>query len=86
MSLAPRLVNNSQLPSVVALTAVNFNTSRLIGPAIGGTLIQLIGVNSTILFAVFAYLPTMIFITIIKPRELKIENNKNDTILYSFFE
>jgi MFS family permease len=86
MSLAPRLVNNSQLPSVVALTAVNFNTSRLIGPAIGGTLIQLIGVNSTILFAVFAYLPTMVFITIIKPRELKIENNKNNTILYSFFE
>ncbi len=55
MSLAPRLIDESQVPSLVALTAVNFNTSRLIGPAIGGFLIQYLGASGTILISIFTY-------------------------------
>ena len=37
MSLTPRLAPKEHLASVVALTSLNFNLSRLMGPAIGGT-------------------------------------------------
>ena len=59
MALAPRLVIKDQLPSVVALTSVNFNISRLVGPAIGGSLILTTGINNTILLTIFCYIPIL---------------------------
>ena len=85
MSLAPRLIDESQVPSLVALTAVNFNTSRLIGPAIGGFLIQYLGASGTILISIFTYLPVMVFIMLVKPRDL-ISDDKNRSIIFDFFE
>ena len=85
MSLAPRLIDESQLPSLVALTAVNFNTSRLIGPAIGGFLIQYLGASGTILISIFTYLPVMVFIMFVKPRDL-ISDDKNRSLIFDFFE
>ena len=52
MSLAPRLIEEYQVPSLVALTAVNFNTTRLIGPAIGGFLIQYFGASQAVLISI----------------------------------
>jgi len=85
MSLAPRLIDESQVPSLVALTAVNFNTSRLIGPAIGGFLIQYLGASGTILISIFTYLPVMVFIMFVKPRNL-ISDDKNRSLIFDFFE
>jgi len=85
MSLAPRLIDESQVPSLVALTAVNFNTSRLIGPAIGGFLIQYLGASGTILISIFTYLPVMVFIMLVKPRNL-ISDDKNRSLIFDFFE
>ena len=85
MSLAPRLIDESQVPSLVALTAVNFNTSRLIGPAIGGFLIQYLGASGTILISIFTYLPVMGFIMFVKPRDL-ISDDKNRSLIFDFFE
>ena len=85
MSLAPRLIDGSQVPSLVALTAVNFNTSRLIGPAIGGFLIQYLGASGTILISIFTYLPVMVFIMFVKPRDL-ISDDKNRSLIFDFFE
>ena len=85
MSLAPRLIDESQVPSLVALTAVNFNTSRLIGPAIGGFLIQYLGASGTILISIFTYLPVMVFIMFVKPRDL-ISGDKNRSLIFDFFE
>ena len=85
MSLAPRLIDESQVPSLVALTAVNFNTSRLIGPAIGGFLIQYLGASGTILISIFTYLPVMVFIMFVKPRDL-ISDDKNRSLIFDFFE
>ena len=59
MSLAPRLIEEYQVPSLVALTAVNFNTTRLIGPAIGGFLIQYFGASQAVLISIFTYMPVM---------------------------
>lgn len=85
MSLAPRLIDETQVPSLVALTAVNFNTSRLIGPAIGGFLIQYLGASGTILISIFTYLPVMVFIMFVKPRDL-ISDDKNRSLIFDFFE
>jgi len=85
MSLAPRLIDESQVPSLVALTAVNFNTSRLIGPAIGGFLIQYLGASGTILISIFTFLPVMVFIMFVKPRDL-ISDDKNRSLIFDFFE
>ena len=85
MSLAPRLIDESQVPSLVALTAVNFNTSRLIGPAIGGFLIQYLGASGTILISIFTYLPVMVFIMFVQPRDL-ISDDKNRSLIFDFFE
>ena len=85
MSLAPRLIDEFQVPSLVALTAVNFNTSRLIGPAIGGFLIQYLGASGTILISIFAYLPVMCFILFIKPRDL-VASSKNKSLIFDFLE
>ena len=85
MSLAPRLIDEFQVPSLVALTAVNFNTSRLIGPAIGGFLIQYLGASGTILISIFAYLPVMCFILFIKPRDL-VSSSKNKSLIFDFLE
>ena len=85
MSLAPRLIDESQVPSLVALTAVNFNTSRLIGPAIGGFLIQYLGASGTILISIITFLPVMVFIMFVKPRDL-ISDDKNRSLIFDFFE
>ncbi len=71
MSLGPRLVKHNHVPSVIALSAVNFNTSRLVGPAIGGILIQLIGPNNTLLLTALCSLPILFVITLLKPRQNK---------------
>ena len=85
MSLAPRLIEEYQVPSLVALTAVNFNTTRLIGPAIGGFLIQYFGASQAVLISIFTYMPVMFFILFIKPRDLVL-NGKNKSFIFDFFE
>ena len=85
MSLAPRLIEEYQVPSLVALTAVNFNTTRLIGPAIGGFLIQYFGASHAVLISIFTYMPVMFFILFIKPRDLVL-SGRNKSFIFDFFE
>ena len=73
MSLAPRLVNQAQLPSVIALTSLNFNTSRLIGPAIGGLSIQFTNTNMTMLLTILFCLPISLIISFLNPRLIETE-------------
>ena len=87
MALAPRLVIKDQLPSVVALTSVNFNISRLVGPAIGGSLILTTGINNTILLTIFFYIPILFVMMLIKPRLIDSNNfKKNQTLISSLIE
>ena len=69
MSLAPRLVDRSAVASVISLTAINFNLARLTGPAIGGWLIALWGVGASLLIQALCYLPFILALSFLQPRE-----------------
>lgn len=69
MSLTPRLAPAKDLPSVVAITALNFNLSRLIGPVIGGVLIQVIGAPYAFAVTAVTYVAPVTAICFMRPRE-----------------
>lgn len=60
LTLMPALVQRRQLKSAVALTAAAFNGSRIIGPAIGGYLIGLVGLAACFYFNAALYVPFVI--------------------------
>ena len=69
MSLTPRLAPARDLPSVVAITALNFNLSRLIGPVIGGFLIQSVGAPHAFAITAATYVAPVTAIFFMRPRE-----------------
>jgi MFS family permease len=60
MSLIPRLVPRESLAQAVALTSINFNFSRMSGPALGGWLIHEWGVAAALMVNIALYLPQII--------------------------
>ncbi|MCP4071557.1 MAG: MFS transporter [Hyphomicrobiales bacterium] len=69
MSLAPRLVERGAIASVVTLTAINFNLARLTGPALGGWIIATGGVGPSLFIQVLCYLPFILAISFLRPRQ-----------------
>ena len=69
MSLTPRLASTGDLPSVVAITSLNFDMSRLTGPAIGGILIQTIGAPLAFAVTAVTYAAPVTAIYFMRPRE-----------------
>jgi len=69
MSLAPRLVDRDAVASVVTLVAINFNTARLTGPALGGWTIATWGIGPSLLIQALCYLPFILAISFLRPRE-----------------
>ena len=69
MSLTPRLAPAGDLPSVVAITSLNFNMSRLTGPAIGGILIQTIGAPLAFAVTAVTYAAPVTAIYFMRPRD-----------------
>ena len=69
MSLTPRLAPAGDLPSVVAITSLNFNMSRLTGPAIGGILIQTIGAPLAFAVTAVTYAAPVTAIYFMRPRQ-----------------
>ncbi len=60
MALAPRLVPAEVLPQAVAMTALNFNTTRMLGPALGGWMIAAYGVETAAGVAAALYIPQIL--------------------------
>ncbi|MGM0585860.1 MAG: MFS transporter [Pseudomonadota bacterium] len=57
MALTPRLVPGEHLGQAVAMTAVNFNLTRMLGPALGGWLIAGQGAGAAVLTGGLLFLP-----------------------------
>jgi MFS family permease len=69
--LVPRIVERDALGNAVAIHGINFNTARLIGPALGGVLIEWAGTEVAILVNLTMVIPflTVLFIVTLQDRE-----------------
>ncbi len=71
MAITPRLAPTDQLASVVLLLSLNFNIARVVGPAIGGSLIAAFGVTAALWFTLIAFLPFVFILHGLHPRANK---------------
>lgn len=69
--LVPRIVEREALANAVAIHGISFNTARLIGPAVGGALIEWGGTEFAILTNLAMVVPflTVLFIVTLRGRE-----------------
>ena len=70
MSLGPRLVPMADVPAVVALSALNFNLGRMIGPVLTGLAIASVGPVATLWMSAALYLPMLVAVRWMDPRPL----------------
>ncbi len=73
LTLGPRLVRAERVSSVVSIGALNFNISRLTGPAIAGMLIASFGVTKTLMVACILYVPFLLILSRLKPRDRNVQ-------------
>ncbi|MHB8443344.1 MAG: MFS transporter [Patescibacteria group bacterium] len=66
-AFVPELVGKELVPNAVALNSVQFNTSRMIGGAIGGIAIALWGIPGALFFNAASFIPTIIVLIVIRP-------------------
>ncbi|MGE3270561.1 MAG: MFS transporter [Chloroflexota bacterium] len=69
-TLVSELVPGDDLPNAVALNSLSFNTSRLVGPAIGGVTIAVVGVAGCFLLNALSFLGVIISLALISARPL----------------
>ena len=67
--LVPRLVEKEALTNAIAIQGLNTNTSRLIGPALGGFLIDIFGTAVAIVVNFLMFLPFLASLFIVTLRE-----------------
>jgi MFS family permease len=65
-AMVPQVVSNSELPSAATLSGLQFNISGIIGPALGGLLVPLAGVDF-----VFALNGTCLLLVVLAARQRK---------------
>ena len=70
MSLGPRLVPQVDVSNVVALSALNFNLGRMIGPVLTGFAIAAVGPVATLWMSAALYLPMLVAVRWMDPRDL----------------
>jgi MFS family permease len=70
MSLGPRLVPRETVQHVVSVTALNFNLARLVAPVVAGWIIAGIGAGFALWVAVACYLPMLVVLPSLRPRDL----------------
>ena len=81
MSLAPRLVPREALASVVTFAALNFNTARITGPALGGWAIAEKGVAFALVLQACLFLPYLAAIPLLQVRSVRSTDRAVDPFL-----
>lgn len=66
-ALVPELVGRELVGNAVALNSVQFNVARLLGGAIGGVLVGVLGVAATLLLNAATFLPAIAVLFVIRP-------------------
>src|SRR6266446_2691588 len=80
-SIVPQVVSDAELPSAATLSGLQFNISGIIGPALGGLLVPLVGANS-----VFALNAACFLLVVLATRQWKQPSVPAKRPLESFFE
>ena len=79
--LVPRVVEKEALANAVSIHGINFNTARLIGPAVGGLLIDAAGTEAAIMVNLILVLPFMAVMFIVNLRERSTPKPKRQPFL-----
>ncbi|KIT16834.1 Enterobactin exporter EntS [Jannaschia aquimarina] len=74
MSLGPRLVPMAEVPSVIALSALNFNLARLLAPVLTGIALATVGAVATLWVAAALFAPMLFVTRWMNPRALPDED------------
>lgn len=64
------LVGKERITNAIALNSSLFNTARIIGPALGGIIISLVGIGQTFLLNSVSFLPVIAGLLLMRPTEL----------------
>ncbi|GHF42965.1 MFS transporter [Seohaeicola zhoushanensis] len=65
LTFLPMIAPRDYLPRAVALSAISFNASRVIGPAVAGLLITTSGLSWTFFINTLSYLPVVILVAVL---------------------
>jgi MFS family permease len=65
-SLIPELVSRDKFASAVAINAIVFNVSRLVGPGIAGAVIAWLGVGAAYLVNAVSYIPAVYVLSLLR--------------------
>lgn len=77
-AFAVELVGREHLINAVALNSIQFNTARVIGPAIAGILIASIGIAPTIFCNAFSFLAVITGLILMRPEEFFIKTTRSE--------
>jgi MFS family permease len=66
-SLVPEIVGRELVGNAVALNSIQFNVARLLGGAVGGVLVAVLGVGPTLLLNAATFLPAIAVLVVIRP-------------------
>ncbi len=66
-SLVPEIVGRELVGNAVALNSTQFNVSRLFGGAVGGVLVAVLGVGTTLMLNAASFLPAIAVLIAIRP-------------------
>jgi MFS family permease len=80
-AIVPEVVSDAELPSAATLSGLQLNISGIIGPALGGMLLPLVGANW-----VFTINAICFFVVILAILQWKRQENSSKLPLESFFE
>ncbi|MFD1382694.1 MFS transporter [Rhodanobacter aciditrophus] len=73
------VVSENEVPNAVALNSVSFNSARLIGPAIAGLLIALVGAGWVFMINLLSFIPLLSALVILGGRSLAGCETKRET-------
>jgi MFS family permease len=69
-AFASELVGRSLLPNALALSSATFNSARVIGPALGGVAIAVLGTGSAFVVNALSYIGPLVVLSLMRPSEL----------------
>lgn len=71
-SFVSELVTDKDLPNAVALNATSFQSARLIGPALAGVLVALIGAGPVFIINGLSFAGVIVSLALIRPAQLQV--------------